>query len=197
MISERGSTVFGHSVCLEVVPAGWRGSEPRIGTVRFGVARTPLGRALLAESEGAICAVEFLEQEAGDILERSLARWPGVRLFRDDERAGQLAGIVFGEAASASGLRVLVCGTAFQEKVWRALLEIPHGQYTTYRAIAGRIGSPSACRAVGSAVGANPVAVLIPCHRVVASDGGLGGYRWGLERKRWLLDWEASRSMAA
>ena len=99
-------------------------------------------------------------------------------------------------AGGSEKLQLLVCGTLFQIQVWRALLLIPWGSVATYSQMAERVGRPRAVRAVGTAIGANPIAWLIPCHRVLRSDGQLGGYRWGLERKRACLDYEKQQLTA-
>jgi AraC family transcriptional regulator of adaptative response/methylated-DNA-[protein]-cysteine methyltransferase len=99
------------------------------------------------------------------------------------------------ESASGEPLRLYVAGTNFQLRVWRALLELGHDDTTSYGELAARIRAPRAARAVGTAVGANPVAWLIPCHRVLRENGALGGYRWGVDRKRAILAWESLRSV--
>lgn len=112
---------------------------------------------------------------------------------RDDESAAKLADYLFQrECLSPPGLQVE--GTPFQRDVWQALLAIPFGTVVTYRQIANAIGRPTSVRAVANAIGANPIAWLIPCHRVIRSDGSLGGYRWGLSRKQAMLSWEAERA---
>jgi len=112
---------------------------------------------------------------------------------RDDERAAKLADQLFQrECLSPPGLQAE--GTPFQREVWQALLAIPFGSVVTYHQIANAIGRPTAVRAVAIAIGANPIAWLIPCHRVIRSDGSLGGYRWGLSRKQAMLAWEAERA---
>jgi AraC family transcriptional regulator, regulatory protein of adaptative response / methylated-DNA-[protein]-cysteine methyltransferase len=166
-------------------------------TIRWDVAPSSLGLVLVAATERGVCALLFgasRRRLAADLATRfpratlqqaeagsDFSRWI-------DAALGQI------EAPRAElGLPLDIVGTAFQQRVWQALRQIPPGRTTTYGEIAKRIGHPRAVRAVGAACGANPVAVLIPCHRVLAADGSLGGYRWGEKRKRALLAREASR----
>ncbi len=164
--------------------------------IRFGLAETPFGEALLAETARGICALAFVGPETAENLRAQLRRdWPQARLREDATAARALARRVFhgpGDDQPALHLR----GTNFQLKVWRALLDVPPGRLTTYGALAARLGMPTASRAVGGAVGANAVSVLIPCHRVIRGTGVLGHYRWGAARKLALCGWEAARAEA-
>jgi AraC family transcriptional regulator, regulatory protein of adaptative response / methylated-DNA-[protein]-cysteine methyltransferase len=176
---------------LGMTPASYRkgGAQQRI---QFAVADCSLGKALVAESGKGVCAI-FLGGDA-KALQRELAdRFPKAELVQGDKAFGKRIAQVIGfiEAPGRSfDLPLDVQGTAFQQKVWNALRRIPAGATASYADIAHAIGSPKAVRAVAGACGANPVAVAIPCHRVVAKDGGLGGYHWGAARKRKLLDRE-------
>ena len=155
------------------------------------------GQALIASTERGICGLHFVEhatrQEALALVRE---QWMAARVRYDPGRARLLGTRIFdplsGKADKPLGL--LVKGTNFQLQVWRALLQLPFGTLATYSEIAERIGSPGAARAVGAAVGANPIAYLIPCHRVIRESGHLGGYRWGTTRKAAILGWEAVRS---
>lgn len=154
-------------------------------TVRWDVAETPLGRALLAATERGLCGLSFFDEggESG-ALEALRARWPLATLARDRIALAAHREAVQGHLAGAPRpLGLLLKGTPLQLLVWEALLRIPAGQVTSYGALARSVGVPGAARAVGSAVGHNPIAVLIPCHRVIQATGALGGYRWGLPRK--------------
>lgn len=161
--------------------------------IRFAVGASSLGAILVARSDRGVCAI--LLGEDPDRLARDLQdRFPRERLIGGDaefERwVAQVVGLV--EAPGTGlGLPLDVRGTAFQQRVWQALRRIPAGKTATYAQIARRIGAPQSVRAVGQAVGANPLAIAIPCHRVVRTDGALAGYRWGVERKRALLEREA------
>jgi len=158
------------------------------------VHETPFGRALIATTARGICGLRFIDDERAGI-ERLRRQWPGAELRPSPAATAPVAERLFGPLASRSGgaLALLVKGSNFQVKVWRALLDLPFGSLVTYGSIATRIGAPSTARAVGTAVGANPVAWLIPCHRVIRESGALGGYRWGVERKAAMLGWEAAR----
>jgi AraC family transcriptional regulator of adaptative response/methylated-DNA-[protein]-cysteine methyltransferase len=161
--------------------------------IRFAVGECSLGSILVASSEYGVCAI-FLGDDP-DVLVRNLEdRFPRATLIGGDAEFERLVARVVGfvEAPGVGlNLPLDVRGTAFQQRVWQALREIPPGSTASYTEIAGRIGAPTAVRGVAQACAANPLAVAIPCHRVVRNDGGLSGYRWGVERKRALLKREA------
>ena len=163
--------------------------------IRFAVGECSLGSILVAQSERGVCAI--LLGDDPDALARDLQdRFSSATLIGGDRDFEALVAAVVGlvEAPQLGlDLPLDVRGTAFQERVWRALREVPAGSTVTYAELAERIGAPSAARAVGQAIGANPLAVAIPCHRVVRSDGAISGYRWGVERKRALLERERSK----
>jgi AraC family transcriptional regulator of adaptative response/methylated-DNA-[protein]-cysteine methyltransferase len=163
-------------------------------TIRFAVGECSLGSILVAVSEQGVCAI--LLGDDPEILVRDLQdRFPRARLIGGDAEFEDLVARVIGLVeAPALGLDLPldVRGTAFQRRVWQALREIPAGQTASYSEVARRIGAPSSVRAVAHAVASNPLAVAIPCHRVVRTDGALAGYRWGIDRKRTLLEREAS-----
>jgi AraC family transcriptional regulator of adaptative response/methylated-DNA-[protein]-cysteine methyltransferase len=159
--------------------------------IRFGIADSPFGACLIAQTGRGICGLSFIDSDpdsAGSHLQR---RWPAASLTRDDPMALRQSRALF-EASGTRGVRLHVKGTNFQVQVWRALLTIPLGGTSSYGEIAGKISRPGAARAVGRAVGDNPVAFLIPCHRVLRGDGGLGGYRWRPDRKAAMLAWEGA-----
>jgi AraC family transcriptional regulator of adaptative response/methylated-DNA-[protein]-cysteine methyltransferase len=158
-------------------------------TIHWGIHPTPVGDALIAMTGRGLCAIRFLDSSYS-ACEPDLQRdWPRARLLRDQMAASaaarEIAGRMLGRTRER--LPVLFRGTPFQVKVWQALLAIPAGAVTTYGDIAARIGRPEAHRAVASAIGANALGYLIPCHRVLRSTGAIGGYRWGEPRKRALL----------
>jgi AraC family transcriptional regulator of adaptative response/methylated-DNA-[protein]-cysteine methyltransferase len=163
-------------------------------TIRFAVGECSLGSILVAATDKGVCAIS-LGDEPQALVRALQDRFPRATLIGGDKGFEQLVAKVIGFVeAPALGLDLPldVRGTAFQQRVWKALREIPVGATTTYTDIAKRIGVPEAVRAVGAACGANTIAVAIPCHRVVRTDGGLAGYRWGVERKRALLAREAA-----
>ena len=167
--------------------------------IAYGFHESPFGRALIAFTQRGICALRFVEEMA-ERDARGLLRheWSAARTSPDPMTARELGTRIFDpfQGLPHKPLALLVRGTNFQLQVWRALLEMPLGALTTYGTIAARIGHPRAARAVGTAIGANPIAYLIPCHRVIRESGHLGGYRWGVTRKAAMLGWEAVRASA-
>ena len=161
--------------------------------IHFGWFDSPFGEALAMGTERGLCGLAFAGETGRTESFTDLAgRWPNARFVEDPEK---LAGWV--TAAFEGGeTKLLMLGAPFQIKVWEALLNIPSGQVTTYSEIAQAVGNPKAVRAVGTAVGRNPVSWLIPCHRALRKSGGLGGYHWGLPVKRAMLAYEAARSEA-
>jgi len=174
-----------HDLCvtLEAASPGEIKSRGAGLDVVFGFADSPFGRCLLAECDRGICWLEFVEGEDESELREE---WAGASLERDDGRAGELARDVF-EAQGQVGLKGFVRGSEFQVKVWRALLRIPEGNLATYGKLASAVGNVGAARAIGTAVGKNPLAYLVPCHRVIRSTGVIGDYRWGTTRKRAMI----------
>jgi AraC family transcriptional regulator of adaptative response/methylated-DNA-[protein]-cysteine methyltransferase len=166
----------------------------RNAQIRFAIGESSLGSILVAQSARGICAISIGDDP--EAMVRDLQdRFPQAQLIGADREFEKLVAQVVGfvEAPRIGlDLPLDVRGTAFQQRVWRALRKIPAGKTVSYTDIARRIGAPKAVRAVAQACGANPVAVAIPCHRVVRNDGALSGYRWGIERKRALLDKEAT-----
>jgi AraC family transcriptional regulator of adaptative response/methylated-DNA-[protein]-cysteine methyltransferase len=163
-------------------------------TLRFATGATSLGVLLVATSGRGVCAI-LMGDDADALVGDLRRRFPKARLIESDAQAEALAARVAGAIEAPSrglDLPLDVSGTAFQRRVWEALREIPAGTTASYAGIARRIGAPGAVRAVAQACAANPVAVAIPCHRVVRSDGALSGYRWGAGRKRALLAREAA-----
>jgi AraC family transcriptional regulator of adaptative response/methylated-DNA-[protein]-cysteine methyltransferase len=159
--------------------------------IRWGWHESPFGPALVMATEKGICGIGFAEEAGTEAaMADMVSRWPKARFVAAPEATAPLADAAFG--GRDTGLHLI--GAPFQIKVWEALLAIPSGHVTTYADIAGAIGHPSAHRAVGTAVGRNPISFLIPCHRALRRDGGLGGYHWGLPRKRAMLAWEAART---
>jgi AraC family transcriptional regulator of adaptative response/methylated-DNA-[protein]-cysteine methyltransferase len=162
-------------------------------TVRHGEANTPFGRAFVAETGRGICRLAFIDSNSSATELRTLrVLWPRAVFQRDDARAAALINDIWGHKVGT--LPLAVCGTNFQVQVWRALLELDPGETVTYSALARKLGKPEAARAVGNAVGANPVAWVIPCHRVLREGGKPGGYRWGVARKQMIRRWEEWRT---
>lgn len=181
-------------VTLEAVTPGQFKEQGRGLQIRYGKHPSPFGECIVGQTERGICFLEFMAGETeAEKLQHLARRWPEARLHPDSPATSRTIGSIFSAMPGEAPLHLLVRGTNFQVSVWRALLDIPPGRVTTYAEVARRVGRPNATRAVGSAVGANPVAWLIPCHRVLRSDGRLGGYHWGTVRKQACLAWEAAR----
>ncbi|HLY52319.1 MAG TPA: bifunctional helix-turn-helix domain-containing protein/methylated-DNA--[protein]-cysteine S-methyltransferase [Steroidobacteraceae bacterium] len=159
--------------------------------IRYGFTATPFGTALLASTARGLCYLSFHDEGSERAAAAVLAgQWREARLRRDDAMARETAQRIWSAPPPAHlPLRLAVRGTNFQLKVWQALLEVAAAGPTTYRKIAQAAGVPGSERAVGNAVGRNPVAWLIPCHNVLRGDGSLGGYAWGEDRKRAMLAW--------
>ena len=168
--------------------------------ITYGVHETPFGPGLLAQTDRGLCHLAFLDSKGGAAKEEAVealrSEWPSAVLAEAPEETEKLAQATFyrGDALPPeAALSLFLKGTNFQIKVWKALLRIPPGAVTTYGRLARVMGAPKSARAVGSAVAKNPIAYLIPCHRVIRETGALGGYRWGSERKRAILGWEAAQ----
>lgn len=163
--------------------------------IHFDIGSSTLGRVLVANNDKGICAI-FMADTDNALISQLRERFPEAELSRDPRRLTEVLPRVIGFIESPSGVLDLPLdpeGTNFQRRVWRALAQIPAGTTASYADIARRIDAPKSVRAVAQACGANPLALAIPCHRVVRSDGALSGYRWGVTRKRALLEREAAR----
>lgn len=165
-------------------------------TILWGWFESPFGPALIMGTEKGICGIGFAaETGAEDTMADLKSRWPRATFIEDAATLAPLAAAAFPrDGDSGAAPQLFLIGAPFQIKVWEALLTIPTGQVTTYSDIARVIGSPKAVRAVGTAVGRNPISWLIPCHRALRKSGGLGGYHWGLPVKRAMLAWEAAET---
>jgi len=184
-------------VSLEAVTPGEFKSRGHGIAIRHGTADTPFGRATIAVTERGVAFLGFADARGHVPGWREFREaWPVADWRADDGCARGVAERVWGVVPAGSRpLKLWVHGTNFQIQVWRALLEHASDGSVSYAQLAGDIGRPGAARAVGGAVGANPVAWLIPCHHVLRANGVLGGYRWGVDRKRAMLAWEVSRSV--
>ncbi len=161
--------------------------------IGWGAHDTPFGKALVAVTRRGVCGLVFFNGGGESKALRELKqKWPRSRFFKEREKTGEIVKSVFRRSPSGE-VRVLLKGTPFQVKVWEALLRIPPGFMAAYKDVAEEIGRPSASRAVGTAVGQNNIAYLIPCHRVIRETGIVGDYRWGKTRKKAILAWDASR----
>jgi AraC family transcriptional regulator, regulatory protein of adaptative response / methylated-DNA-[protein]-cysteine methyltransferase len=176
-------------------PGEWKAGGEGL-TLAYGFHPSPFGTALVIASERGLAGLAFADPgEEAHALDDMRQRWPRAEFREDSARTAPLARRIFDPKQwhRDQPLRVVMIGTDFEVRVWEALLYIPLGCATTYSDIAGRIDAPRAARAVGAAVGKNPISFVVPCHRVVGKSGDLTGYHWGITRKRAMLGWEAGR----
>jgi AraC family transcriptional regulator of adaptative response/methylated-DNA-[protein]-cysteine methyltransferase len=179
-------------------PGEWKSGGEGL-TVSYGFHPSLFGSALVMATPRGLCGLAFADQgEEKAALADMRARWPKANLVEDAARTAPIAARIFDRTLWRQDrpLRVVLIGTDFEVRVWETLLRIPMGRATTYSNIAGRIGAPKAARAVGAAVGKNPISFVVPCHRVMGKSGDLTGYHWGITRKRAMLGWEAGRLAA-
>lgn len=168
--------------------------------VRYGFHPSPFGIAVVMATDRGLCGLAFSDQGGETAaLEDMARRWPGARLVADQDGTAAYAHRVFSTDAwnPDQPLRVVMIGTDFQVRVWEALLRIPLGHASTYSDVARAIGQPTASRAVGAAVGRNPISFVVPCHRALGKSGALTGYHWGITRKRAMLGWETGHLASA
>ncbi len=178
-------------VTTEAVTPGEYKSRGAGLTIRYGLHPTPFGKCLIGVTERGICHLGFVQTNEGEAIDALVADWKEAKMIEDHRSTASLVAPIFLlNAREQTPLHLHLRGTNFQLKVWEALLNVPTGTVTTYQRIAAQIGQPTASRAVGAAVGHNPIAVLIPCHRVIRSLGEFGNYRYGAPRKMALLGWE-------
>ena len=184
-------------ITAEAVSPGEYKSRGAGVTIRYGIHPTPFGKCLIATTDRGICHLSFVQTSEGDAIDQLVSDWKQAEMIEDHRSTVSLIQPIFDLRYNHRGksLNVHLRGTNFQLKVWEALLQIPAGEVTTYAGIASRIGNPGATRAVGTAIGHNPIAVLIPCHRVIRKAGEFGNYRYGALRKKALLAKEFSYSM--
>lgn len=187
-----GSRLYDHFVQLEAVTPGEYKRQGEGVEINYGVHETPLGSMFVAVTPRGICRMGFVDATSADELLARLAKeWPRGTFHHCPEATRFAVERLFTKPEQpAECLSLHVTGTNFQIAVWRALLTIPEGQLASYSHIAKALGTPKSSRAVGNAVGANPIALWIPCHRVIQQSGALGGYRWGLEKKQIVQAWE-------
>lgn len=165
-------------------------------TIRYGFHISPFGVALVMVTDRGLAGLAFNDAGSERVAFADMSsRWPNANYVEDMSATAPYAARIFDPARwrSEEPLRVVMIGTDFQVRVWQALLKIPMGKACSYSAIASGVGSPGASRAVGAAVGANPLSFVVPCHRAIGKSGALTGYHWGLTRKRAILGWEAGQ----
>jgi AraC family transcriptional regulator, regulatory protein of adaptative response / methylated-DNA-[protein]-cysteine methyltransferase len=191
-----------HDLCISLESAS-PGEIQQGGTkweIVAGFVPTLFGTCLIGESPRGVCHLSFLDIHQEDLAWADLQqRWPKASLSRSDPAAQRISRQIFTQPPAATPrlpLRAFVKGSTFQVQVWRALLRVPPGQLTTYSRLAKMIGHPTAARAVGTAVGHNPIAFIIPCHRVIRETGIIGEYHWGTIRKKVMVALEGARSVS-
>jgi AraC family transcriptional regulator of adaptative response/methylated-DNA-[protein]-cysteine methyltransferase len=176
-------------------PGEWKARGGGL-TIRYGFHPSPFGTALVMITDRGLAGLAF--SDSGDeaaCLEDMTCRWPNAAYVEDSAATAGYAARIFqaDQWSSDQPLRVVLIGTDFQVRVWESLLKIPLGKAVTYSDVARDIGQPTAMRAVGAAIGRNPISFVVPCHRALGKSGALTGYHWGLTRKRAMLGWEAGK----
>jgi AraC family transcriptional regulator, regulatory protein of adaptative response / methylated-DNA-[protein]-cysteine methyltransferase len=178
-----------------MTPGEWKRGGAGL-TISYGFHPSPFGTAVVMATERGLAGLAFADRgEEQAALADMRARWPQANIIEDVVRTAPYAHRIFDYRSwqRERPLRVVLIGTDFELRVWETLLRVPMGRATTYSEIAAKIGATKAARAVGAAVGRNPISFVVPCHRVLGKSGALTGYHWGLTRKRAMLGWEAAR----
>lgn len=177
-------------------PGEWKAKGGGL-TMRYGFHPSPFGLALVMVTDRGLAGLAFADDEGGRdaCFEDMAKRWPNARYVEDPDATAPYISRVFDSRSWAceEPLRVVLIGSDFQIRVWQSLLKIPFGKAVTYSDVARDIGQPTASRAVGAAIGRNPISFVVPCHRALGKSGALTGYHWGLTRKRAILGWEAGK----
>jgi AraC family transcriptional regulator of adaptative response/methylated-DNA-[protein]-cysteine methyltransferase len=180
-------------------PGEWKSGGEGL-TMYFGFHPSPFGNALIMATDRGLAGLAFADpgKESATLADMK-RRWPKAHYAENTARTAPIAQRVFDSRQwrQEQPLRVVLIGTDWEVRVWEALLKIPMGRLATYSGLAGKVRNPAAARAVGAAVGKNPIAFVVPCHRVIGKAGALTGYHWGITRKRAMLGWEAGQIAAA
>jgi len=187
-------------VSVEAVTPGQFKNRGIGAKIHYGIHDSPFGHCLIGLTEHGICNLWFLEKDSLEqVLDQLREEWKGARILKDTEMTRKVAERIFAPSNTGGGpdLKLFPRGTNFQIKVWQALLKIPEGSVVSYGDLARWMGMPTSARAVANAVAHNPVAYLIPCHRVLRNTGEMGGYRWGTARKRAMIGREMARFRSA
>lgn len=165
--------------------------------ISYGVHPSPFGMAVAMATNRGLCGLAFADtpDAVNPVKEELMARWPNASYISSPDRTGPIVTQIFSPArwSEEDPVKIILIGTDFEVRVWRTLLDLPMGSATSYAAVADKVCTPAAARAVGRAVGHNPIAFVVPCHRVLRKDGNLGGYHWGLTRKKAIIGWEAAQ----
>jgi len=187
------SRVYDLFVNIEAVtPDEYRRSGKGL-LIEYGVHPTPFGDCFIAVTGRGICSMSFVTVSVAELVNELRCKWGNAKIVRSQQKTLSLALAIFA-GKPGQALHLFLQGTKFQIKVWEALLQIPFGSVSSFQQVARMIGQPDAARAVGSAVGANQILYLIPCHRIISADGGLGNYHYGKARKLAMIGWEQGQS---
>jgi len=186
------SRVYDLFVNIEAVTPNEYKTKGQGISIEYGIHKTPFGKCLIAITERGICSIAFIEDEEGDPFTSLQAEWENASIKNNQKKTKEFAEMIF-DVSAKNNFKLLVRGTKFQVKVWEALLKVPFGNVTNYQTIANTINEPGAVRAVGTAIGNNPIAYVIPCHRVIRQEGLVGQYHWGSARKAAIIGWEKSQ----
>ncbi len=181
-------------VTYDAVPPGIYRAKGAGLEIDWGFAPSPFGTVCLMATQYGVAGISFVDEGGEDLAFTDLAnRWPNANFVRNDAKIAPLAARIFepGRWDPDQPVRLVMIGSQFEIKVWETLLKVPAGRAATYGEVARAVGRPSAARAIGRAVGRNPISFVVPCHRIVGSTGALTGYHWGIVRKRAILGWEA------
>ncbi|MFL5810781.1 MAG: bifunctional helix-turn-helix domain-containing protein/methylated-DNA--[protein]-cysteine S-methyltransferase, partial [Flavisolibacter sp.] len=190
------SRVYDLFVNIEAVTPQEYKTQGKGINIEYGFHETPFGTSFIAQTEKGICAMSFVDDNEDLVLNEFTSEWLNASIKKNQHSTGAIIEQIFEESPERKELKLLLKGTKFQLKVWEALLKIPFGSVSSYQNIATSIGQLGAIRAVGSAVGANPVAFIIPCHRVIRSQGMIGQYHWGTRRKTAMIGWERAKRVS-
>jgi len=191
------SRLHDHFVQLEAVTPGEFKTGGAGLTIDYGVYNSPFGDIFVAATARGICKLSFIDQDKVELhIDDLQRRWPKATLCNRDSQRLKIIESLFANQQPDRPLSLYVSGTNFQINVWRALLQIPEGSLNSYSQVAEAVGRPKAARAVGTAIGSNPVAFFIPCHRVLQQSGSIGGYHWGTTRKHAIHAWESARCLS-
>ena len=195
-----------HDLCVshEALTPGAMKQRGQGTAFSYGFHATPFGRAVVLVSDRGLAGLSFENEDSGesaeDALQQYRLRWPAATFIANSAATEPVANTVFApmmrSGTAQQPIRIVLIGTDFEIRVWQALLEVPLAGAVSYQTVARQIGRPRATRAVGTAVGHNPISFVVPCHRVLRQDGGLGGYRWGVTRKRAMIGWEMGQITA-
>ncbi len=189
------SRVYDLFVTLEAVTPGEFKTKGRNLAIEYGIHPSPFGDCLVASTRRGICAMSFIGNNADLAIKNLHNQWESADIRENHDSTGSIATLIFKPHQTGNKFRLLVRGTSFQVRVWEALLKIPFGSVNSYQHVATLAGYPKAVRAVGTAIAHNPVAYLIPCHRVIRREGIIGNYRWGPCRKATMIGWERARKV--